>query len=160
MTTCTGLQLHYLTPAQESSRPNLIVFLHGFPDSCHLWTNLFRSSLTRYAHMVSLDLPGFGGSDSLLQYCPDNVLSPVHEAIMTLKRTYGVGATNASNQQVGQCIVVGHDWGGVIAARIAAGTEGLIDHVVLVNSLFVSCSLTDTLRRLLTDGNSPPIVGP
>jgi pimeloyl-ACP methyl ester carboxylesterase len=103
---------------------------------------MLRSSLANDAYLVSLDLPGFGGSDGLPSYGPDQVLTTIYLAIQALRHRHGLEKTS-SDTSTGQCIVVGHDWGGVIASRIAAQTEGLIDHLVMVNSTFVSCiSLT------------------
>ncbi|KAK5167150.1 uncharacterized protein LTR77_007880 [Saxophila tyrrhenica] len=129
-----GLQLHYISPAKAEQRRDLIIFLHGFPDSCFVWSRMLRSSLSEHATLVALDLPGYGGSDGLPNYGPDCMLSAIEVAIKELKQQYGVNGAPKSNES--RCIVVGHDWGGAIASRVAAETEGLIDHLVLINSVF------------------------
>ncbi|THV79074.1 alpha/beta-hydrolase [Aureobasidium pullulans] len=123
-----GVRIHYRRPRKDVSVPKLVIFVHGFPDSCHLWTRYLNSDLNSQAQLVALDLPGFGESDNLPAYGPDDVLTTIHLTILALKKKYG--STH--------CTVVAHDWGGIITSRIAAQTEGLIDHLVLVNSLFVS----------------------
>ncbi|THZ57084.1 alpha/beta-hydrolase [Aureobasidium pullulans] len=122
-----GVRIHYRRPRKDVSVPKLVIFVHGFPDSCHLWTRYLNSDLNSQAQLVALDLPGFGESDNLPSYGPDDVLTTIHLTILALKKKYG--STH--------CTVVAHDWGGIITSRIAAQTEGLIDHLILVNSLFV-----------------------
>lgn len=136
-----GLQLHYLS-RQKDTRDHkaqvLIIFLHGFPDSSYLWSNLLSSDLlSPNAALISLDLPGFGGSDSLPSYAPNDILPTVAIAIAELRKKHA-----------GRCIVVAHDWGGAIASRVAARTHGLVDHLVLVNSLFPLHFRTTLGRRV------------
>ena len=82
--------------------------------------------------MVALDLPGYGGSDSLAKYGPDEVLDTVAEAIVVLRRRHLLGPDGEVG--TGHCMLVGHDWGGIVASRIAMETKGLIDRVVLLNA--------------------------
>lgn len=87
--------------------------------------------LTDHANLVSLDLPGFGGSDALPTYSPDDVLNTITSAIALLKdRHLDLGDVD----KPGQCILVGHDWGGVISSRLAMETQGLIDRLVIMNA--------------------------
>ncbi|CAK3942050.1 Hypothetical predicted protein [Lecanosticta acicola] len=127
-----GVQLHYLTPRgteTAQAAQTLVVFVHGFPDSAHLFTRQLHSPLATKAKLVALDFPGCGGSDSLASYGPDEVLNTVAEAIVQLKKQYLEGRST-------RCILVGHDWGGVVGFRLAAETEGLIDELVTLNSLW------------------------
>lgn len=128
-----GTQLHYLTSREAEggkAAQSLIVFVHGFPDSAHLFTRQLRSPLASKAKLVALDLPGCGGSDSLSTYGPNQVLNAVAEAIVLLKKRY----LKSPSQR---CILVGHDWGGVVGFRLAAETERLIDNLITLNSLWV-----------------------
>lgn len=70
-------------------------------------------------------------------YTPDEVLTAIAKAISQLKAQYLPVSASASDK-TGRCILVGHDWGGVIAGRLAAETSELIDHAVLVNTIHVS----------------------
>lgn len=72
------------------------------------------------------------------------MLNAIASAIVALKKQY------LGSNSKGRCILVGHDWGGVIAFRIAAETDGLVDHVVTINSLYVR-PRRDLQRSLLTD---------
>ncbi|KAG9653247.1 alpha/beta-hydrolase, partial [Aureobasidium melanogenum] len=122
-----GIRIHYHCLDAIESASDLVIFIHGFPDSCHLWTGLINNHARDEANLVALDLPGFGKSEGLSSYGSDDMLTTIYLAIVEFKKSYSCQ----------HCIVVGHDWGGIIASRIAAQTQGLIDHLVLVNSLFV-----------------------
>lgn len=89
------------------------------------------SSLAQAATLVALDLPGYGGSDSIRSYGPDGVLNTVAEAILLLKQRYLPAGR-------GHCILVGHDWGGVVTTRLASECSGLVDRAIVLNSTHVS----------------------
>ncbi|KAK5130605.1 hypothetical protein LTR08_001924 [Meristemomyces frigidus] len=132
LTLSSGLQLHYLSNSPAGPAKALVLFLHGFPDSAHIFSRVLASeSLQRSGiKLVALDLPGYGGSDGLRRYGASEVLNAVVEALMRLKKLYlpedGI-----------PCILVGHDWGGAIAFRIASETAGLVDRVVVLNSMHI-----------------------
>lgn len=52
--------------------------------------------------MVAVDLPGFGGSDSLARYGPAEVLEAITEFILQMRDKHLTGD--------GKVIVVSHDW--------------------------------------------------
>lgn len=60
------------------------------------------------------------------------MLNAIAEAITLLKTRYRL-EENASPR----CVLVGHDWGGAIAFRLAAQTANLVDEAVVVNSTYV-----------------------
>lgn len=123
------------------------MLLHGFPDSAHIFSHILVSQRLEEngAKLVALDLPGFGGSDSLDEYGATEVLNLVVEAITLVKRQY---LLPKAGQEEGQCILLGHDWGGAISYRIAAETTGLVDQIVILNSMHVSPS-EEQLRHIL-----------
>lgn len=109
LTLQNGLQMHYIsTAASPQSADSLIIFLHGFPDSCYIWEQQLRSSLAKKAKLVALDLPGCGGSDSHSRYGPDEILNAVAEAIVQLKERYL--STSSSSASPQRSILVSHDW--------------------------------------------------
>lgn len=114
LTTPSGFQLHYLlSPPSASSSSTLVIFLHGFPDSCQLFSSTLCSTLGRSTTLVALDLPGYGGSDSL-DYCGANdVLNAISEAIVALKDKH-LPPSEQEGGQTRKCVLVGHDWGGVV----------------------------------------------
>src|SRR5258705_4437173 len=56
-----GLKLFY----REAGNPNapVVLLLHGFPTSSHMYRNLIPQLADRY-HVIAPDLPGFGFSES------------------------------------------------------------------------------------------------
>jgi pimeloyl-ACP methyl ester carboxylesterase len=109
LTLQNGLQMHYISPAISSqSTDSLIIFLHGFPDSCCIWEQQLRSGLAGKAKLVALDLPGCGGSDSHFRYGPDEILNAVAEAIVQLKNRYLSTSSSPTSRQ--KSILVSHDW--------------------------------------------------
>jgi len=109
LTLQNGLQMHYLSTG-DVSRPkdSLIIFLHGFPDSCYVWEHQLRSDLAEKSKLIALDLPGCGGSDSHTRYGPDEMLNAVAEAIIQLKDRYMVTSPGSTPAQ--RSILVSHDW--------------------------------------------------
>lgn len=103
----------------------------GFPDSFVLWRYLLQSpELQRNNILIAVDLPGYGGSDSLPAYGPEEVLGALTEYIIGMRKQY-----LQDNKRV---IVVSHDWGTVICARLASEAKGLADHYVLASAILVS----------------------
>lgn len=104
-----GLQMHYLANEKTPQDINtLVIYLHGFPDTCWLWEQQLRSDLSSKAHLVALDLPGCGGSDNHSVYGPDEILNAVAEAIVQLKRRYLKEPSVAGTPQ--RSVLVSHDW--------------------------------------------------
>ncbi|KAK3067306.1 hypothetical protein LTR53_015900 [Teratosphaeriaceae sp. CCFEE 6253] len=132
LTLSGGPQLHYVHNACAGPATQLVVFLHGFPDSWAIYKRFLGSSALQVGgvQLVAVDLPGCGGSDDLKRYGADEVLNATVDAVAQLKNRFL--AVDGS-----RCALVGHDWGGVIAFRIAAETVGLIDRVVVVNTTYV-----------------------
>jgi pimeloyl-ACP methyl ester carboxylesterase len=89
--------MHYISNAAPSQPiDSLIIFLHGFPDSCYIWEQQLRSD------------PGCGGSDSHSLYGPDEMLNAVAEAIVQLKDRYLSTSSGFTSPQ--RSILVSHDW--------------------------------------------------
>ncbi|TCU24335.1 pimeloyl-ACP methyl ester carboxylesterase [Rhizobium laguerreae] len=55
-----GLNIFYREAGQRD--PPVVVLLHGFPSSSHMYRNLIPALADRY-HVIAPDLPGFGLSD-------------------------------------------------------------------------------------------------
>jgi len=99
--------MHYLANEKTPEDINtLVIYLHGFPDSCWLWEQQLRSGLSSKARLVALDLPGCGGSDSHSFYGPDEILNAVAEVIVQLNHRY-LKDTSGSPQR---SVLVSHDW--------------------------------------------------
>ncbi|KAL9087336.1 MAG: hypothetical protein Q9159_003682 [Coniocarpon cinnabarinum] len=151
----TGTVLHYLTtqppplsPSSTNKKKHLIVFLHGYPDSSLLWTKTMgfllasKPELARNSVIVALDLPGYGGSDNLPEYNASQVMPSVVEFIHMMRLKY------LSNGVNGKLILVSHDWGAVIAGRLAVEVPGIADQFILVNGFLMPFFLRNVSLRL------------
>ncbi|KAI9812143.1 MAG: hypothetical protein M1827_004809 [Pycnora praestabilis] len=148
-----GLRLHYVSssPPAFSNSANLIIFIHGFPDSWASWQSLVSShSLRAKSRLVALDLPGYGGSDSLKEYKATEVMEAVTEFVAGIREMYVPEAGYSAHSGVGpgKVIIVAHDWGCTIAFRLASETPHLADRFILSNSMHPPLALSNTHRIL------------
>lgn len=98
------------------------------------------TQLRDQSNFVAVDLPGYGGSDLLERYSATAVLEKMTEFILSMRKMYGIDEPESigARQRV---IVVGHDWGCVIAMRLAAEASQLADRFILTNGPLV-CNLS------------------
>ncbi|KAI9762908.1 MAG: hypothetical protein M1835_007959 [Candelina submexicana] len=143
-----GLRLHYAISDSQNlplTKPiNLIIFLHGFPDSWAIWRPLMQAEgLEKHGVLIAVDLPGFGGSDNLSKYGSTEVLGAVTEFLIGMRNSY-VGEQGCD----GKVLVVGHDWGCTVLYRLAAEAPQLADRFILSNSFYPQ-HLHDTGARIM-----------
>lgn len=106
-----------------------MIFFHGFPDSCIMWRTLLADSTipVRSAKIVCLDLPNYGGSDTV-DKCDVTILEAVTEFVVAMRELHEQqGADEYST------VIVAHDWGCVIGFRLAAEAPVIADRFVLSN---------------------------
>jgi pimeloyl-ACP methyl ester carboxylesterase len=82
---------------------------------------------------VCVDLPGYGGSDSFEKY-DTQVLEALTEFIVAMREKYILEDHTDSTTT----FIVGHDWGCVLAFRLAAEAPCLADRFILTNGPHVS----------------------
>lgn len=82
--------------------------------------------------MIAVDLPGYGGSEALKTYGPNDMLEAMTEFILAMREMY--------LQEEARVVVVSHDWGSVIAARLASEASQLADRWVITSIAIVCCS--------------------
>lgn len=88
-----------------------VFFVHGNPDSHHMWEPL-RAALGR-DDVVAPDLPAFGGT-------------PVPDGFDCTKEAY-TNWLSAVVEEVGEPVdLVGHDWGAMLCVRVATTRPDLI----------------------------------
>lgn len=107
----------------------------GFPDSYLLWKNILQSSSLDSQILIAVDLPGFGGSEGLPTYTANEVLESVTEFILGMRERY--------LQQEARLVVVSHDWGALIAARLASEASQLADRWVISSVSIVCWPISD-----------------
>lgn len=119
----------------NSNKP-LVIFIHGYPDSWAVWRYIISSpDLQKSAHLVAIDLPNFGGSQTL-KASATNVLENLAQAIINLRIQYGVDQESETNKK--KTIIVAHDWGFVLSARLATEASPLADRFIMSNGPLVS----------------------
>ena len=113
-----GVRLHYV----EEGRGSLILFLHGFPEFWYAWKDLLPE-FGKDHHAVALDMRGYN-------------LSSRPEPVEAYEIPVLVGDVRALAEKLGagKFVLVGHDWGGVIAWAFAAAHPEMLEKLVIVNA--------------------------
>ncbi|QKX56621.1 uncharacterized protein TRUGW13939_03726 [Talaromyces rugulosus] len=147
-----GFKFHYVTNVASvtpdtPSKP-LVIFIHGFPDSWVGWRKVISSAQLQDAcSIVAVDLPGYGGSDKLQKYTATEVLEKLTEYIIALRERYGFdGPTHDQTSE--KVIIVAHDWGCILAMRLAADAPQLADRFILTNGPLVGLVSSNIKRRV------------
>lgn len=112
-----GVKLHYVTAGDGP----LAVLLHGFPDFHYSWRDQIPA-LSKHFKVVAVDLRGYNGSDQ-----PSTV-----DDYKVEKLVGDVAAVLAHFKQ-DKAVVVGHDWGGMIAWAFATAHPAKVDRLVILN---------------------------
>jgi epoxide hydrolase 4 len=112
-----GINLHYVTQGEGP----LMVFLHGFPDFWYSW----RYQIPEFAkdHKVVVpDLRGYNDSDK-----------PASKEAYVMREF--VADIKGLIEELGyqQCVLVGHDWGGMIAWNFAYTYLDMVKQLVVLN---------------------------
>eukprot|EP00057_Strongylocentrotus_purpuratus_P034752 XP_796427.4 PREDICTED: epoxide hydrolase 4 isoform X1 [Strongylocentrotus purpuratus] len=113
------LKLHVV----ESGDPKnpLMLFLHGFPECWYSWRHQIRAFNKDY-HCVAFDMRGVGESDApagVLNYTLDKLVGDVRNLIKVIGHK--------------SCVLVAHDWGGLIAWEFAARYPDMVDKYIPMN---------------------------
>lgn len=113
-----NLRLHWV---EEGEGPPVIL-LHGFPEFWYAWRYQLPALAAAGYRAVAPDLPGYNASDR-----PEGVdpyrLDTVVDDIVGLIRELGAPVH-----------LVGHDWGGVVAWRLAERHPELLRRLVVMNA--------------------------
>ncbi len=114
-----GIRL-YCLEAGNPSDP-LVLLLHGFPEISYSWRFQIDVIAAAGFHVVAPDLPGYGRSDK-----PD----------VTYDIEYVNGTIAAMVTAMGhnQCVIAGHDWGGILVWHFARQFPELTAGVIGVNT--------------------------
>ena len=112
-----GVKIHY---AKAGEGP-LIVFIHGFPDFWYTWREQMEGLAGEYT-VAALDTRGYNKSDQ-----PEGVEN------YDMRFLVGDVAAVIRNEGLDKAIIVGHDWGGVIAWSFAASMPEMTDKLIILN---------------------------
>ena len=117
--TVNGVRLHYV----EYGKGPLILLLHGFPECWYAWRYQLPALAEAGYRVVAPDLRGYNLSDK-----PRGVHAYRMECF--------IGDVKGLIQTLGEdrAIVVGHDWGGVIAWQLAISEPQMVKKLIILNA--------------------------
>lgn len=137
-----GLELFY-REAGDPANP-VILLLHGFPSSSHMFRDLINDLSDSY-HLIAPDYPGFGQSDApspdAFEYSFDNLALIIN------------GFINALNLTKFSLYV--QDYGGPIGFRIATLRPELIEALIIQNANAYTEGLGEALAPLVAYIQNP-----
>ncbi len=114
-----GVKIHYVSLGRP--RDPLLVLIHGFPDFWYSWREQMPA-LAKWFHVVAIDQRGYnlsGQPEGVSNYTIDKL---VGDAVAVVKH-FGHG----------KAVLVGHDWGGLVAWTFAMTQPELTDRLIVLN---------------------------
>jgi pimeloyl-ACP methyl ester carboxylesterase len=129
-----GVLLHVVEAGPDDGP--LLILLHGFPEFWWAWRRQIGPLAARGFHVVAPDMRGYGLSEAPERVGAYHIDSLVQD-VTSLAKSYG-----AERFQL-----VGHDWGGVIAWRIATMHPELLLGVVILNAPHPGTLMTQVLAH-------------
>lgn len=113
----SGVKIHYVTAGDGP----LMVMIHGFPDFWYTW-RAQMPALAKHFKVVAIDMRGYNKSDQ-----PEGV-----ENYAMAKLVGDVDAV-VKHFKADRAVIVGHDWGGVVAWSYAMQFPDKTDRLVILN---------------------------
>lgn len=113
----SGVKIHYAT---LGSGP-LVIMIHGFPDYWYTWRHQMEGLADKF-QVVAIDQRGYNKSDRPAGVENYDVRFLVGDVVAVIKH---FGKDKA--------IIVGHDWGGIVAWSLAMDAPPLVDKLVILN---------------------------
>lgn len=115
---------YYVSPRDEPGNLPVLFFIHGFPDSAHLWKDVVAQLTDLPTKIVIPDTLGYGGTDK-----------PTEVSCYVNKGQADDLAEIIHNELDGNrsAIIIGHDWGSALAQRTYLHHPNLFSGVVLLN---------------------------
>jgi pimeloyl-ACP methyl ester carboxylesterase len=114
-----GVRLHVV----ETGSGPPVVLLHGFPEFCYSWRHQLPALAAAGYRAIAPDLRGYNESDKppgVENYRSSKLVADVAGLIEQLDR--------------GPAVVVGHDWGGVLAWLLVMRRPELVRALVVMNA--------------------------
>jgi epoxide hydrolase 4 len=111
-----NLSMHVVIEGDENAPP--LVLLHGFPEFWYGWRNQIKELAKQYRVIVP-DQRGYNLTDKTAPYDVWTLTGDVHNLIRAL------GYERA--------VVIGHDWGGIVAWLFAAFYPEMVEKLVILN---------------------------
>ncbi len=118
-----GVKIHYVT----AGKGPLVVLIHGFPDYWYTWRAQMPELAKNY-QVVAVDMRGYNLSDK-----PEGV-----ENYVVPKLVGDIDAVVKHFKQ-DKAIIVGHDWGGIVAWSYAMAHPETTDKLIILNLPHPKC---------------------
>jgi pimeloyl-ACP methyl ester carboxylesterase len=115
----TGIRLHYV----ETGHGAPVVLFHGFPEFWFSWRHQLSALAGAGLRGLAPDLPGYNESERPARLRRYRVRALVNDLAAFIRQAAG-----------GPAFVVGHDWGGLLAFRLAALHPELVRKLVILNA--------------------------
>ena len=120
--TVRGVKFHYVEAGAGEGRP-LVLLLHGFPEFWYSWRHQIPALAEAGFHVIALDMRGYNLTDKSqgvnhyhIEHLTDDVEALIHE--------WGYQ----------QAILIGHDWGGIVAWYTAMRHPACISQLIILNA--------------------------
>src|SRR6516165_12233524 len=111
------VKIHYVTLGKGP----LLVLIHGFPDYWYSWRDQMPE-LAKHFQVVAIDQRGYNKSDQprgVENYALDKLVADLDAVVKHFK--------------AGKAVVVGHDWGGLVAWTYAMKHPDRTDRLIVLN---------------------------
>jgi len=112
-----GVKIHYVTTGTGP----LVVMVHGYPDFWYSWRDQMAALEGSY-RVAAMDLRGYNRSDK-----------PEDDEAYSVRHLVADVAAVIRDQGEERAIVVGHDWGGLVAWSTAMRLPQLVERLVVLN---------------------------
>jgi len=112
-----GVKIHYVTMGKGP----LVVMIHGFPDFWYTW-RAQMPELAKNFQVVAVDMRGYNKSDQptgVENYATPKLVADIDAVVKHFKRD--------------KAIIVGHDWGGIVAWTYAMTFPDKTDKLIILN---------------------------
>ena len=113
-----GVKIHYAVLGEGP----LVVMIHGFPDFWYTWRHQMRALADHKYRVAAVDLRGYNLSDK-----PKGIES------YSVPLLVGDIAAVVKAEKQSDAIIVGHDWGGVVAWNVAMTKPELTRLLIICN---------------------------
>jgi epoxide hydrolase 4 len=115
----SGVKIHYVSLGKKEDP--LLVMIHGFPDFWYSW-RAQMPALAKSFHVVAIDQRGYnlsGQPDGVENYKTEKLVGD----LVAVVQHFGPG----------KAVIVGHDWGGMVAWTFAMSHPELTDRLIVLN---------------------------
>jgi pimeloyl-ACP methyl ester carboxylesterase len=111
----------------------LVLLLHGFPELARSWRHQLPALAAAGYRAVAPDLRGYGGTERRRPYDPATLAADAAALVRTLGQE--------------RAMLVGHDWGGVVAWAAAARHPDAVERLAVLNAPPLPALAAEALRN-------------